>query len=218
MTVNSTKSVKTHLCNGATTVFAYDFLIPDADEVDVYLTETATDERTDLLASQYSISGVGSPTFGSVTYPLSGTAQVAGFQLTIERVIPYTQPDTVPNQGNFFAEVVEAALDRVTMLVQQIEAMYSRAIRVPMSDDEVDALANAELRANNALIFDADGNPGVGAITGTAVSAAMVPVVQAATLSAARVAMGFGSTADLTTDTNRKIRTANTMARIAFTR
>lgn len=218
MTVNSTKSVKTHICNGVTTVFAYDFEIPDADEVSVFLTRTSTGDITVLSSSQYSITGIGSAAFGSVTYPTSGSAQAAGYTLTIERVIPYTQPDTIPNQGNLFASTVEAIVDRITMMVQQIEGFYARSIRVPMSDDEIDPLTNAASRANSTLIFDADGNPGVGSVTTATVSAAMTPVVQAATLSAARVAMGFGGTEALTTDTNRKIRTANTMARIAFTR
>ena len=238
MTVNSTKSVKSYSGNGATTVFAYDFLIPSATEVSVYLTLKSTGAVTVLSTSEYSITGIDSAAFGNVTYPLSGSPLSALYKITIERVIPYTQPNTVPNQGNLYAETVEDSIDRIAMLIQQVEGHYSRSIRLAMSDDEISPLPDATERANMSLLFDASGDPTVGAVATAVVSAAMVPVVQAATLAlareafttafmagflaaadaaAARSAIGLGGTVALTSDTNRKIRTANTMARIAFT-
>lgn len=238
MTIATTKTVITYSGNGASTVFAYDFLIPSTDDLRVYLTLKSDGTETDLSASDYSITGIDDPAGGNVTYPLSGSPLSALYRISIERSLDLVQPTVIQNQGNLFADTVEEALDRLTMMMQQIGALYDRSIRVPMSSDEVDALPDASVRANMSLLFDANGDPTVGAISTVAVSAVMVAVVSAATLAAARVAfttaymatllddtdassarstLGLGGTVALTSDTNRKLRFANTLARLNLT-
>ena len=57
--------------NGSTTTWPFPFPVLDADHLDVIFTDPAGNETT-LSPSLYGVSGIGSPTGGSVTYPLSG--------------------------------------------------------------------------------------------------------------------------------------------------
>ena len=73
MTVQIDRRSKTHRGNSIATVFPYDFPIPDAESVRVYLFNETNNSRTDLSDAQYGITGLGEDDFGSVTYPLVGS-------------------------------------------------------------------------------------------------------------------------------------------------
>ena len=53
MTITVPTTAVDYLGNGAATLFAWQFNIPDADSITVSLIEVATEERTILNASQY---------------------------------------------------------------------------------------------------------------------------------------------------------------------
>ena len=167
MTVTTNAAVVNYTGNGATTVFPYAFLIPLSTDVTVTLTNLATNVQTVLTTSQYSISGLGSALGGNVTYPLSGSPLAAGNTISIARSIPYLQSSSIPSQGSFAPAYIEAILDRIVMMDQQIVELYNRTLRVPTSDAVVAALANASQRANMGLVFDANGNPAIGLNTTT---------------------------------------------------
>lgn len=194
MTVTTTQTVISYSGNGATTAFPYAFLIPAQADVSVYKTNLTTGVVTALVVNtDYTISGLADPAGGSVTYPVSGSALAAGNKITIERIIAYTQSATIPNQGSFFPATLEGVLDRVVMMMQQLDAAADRTLRAPMVDDALDDMPNATLRALRTLGFDADGQPTVGDVTETVIAAAMLAVVQAATLAAARTALDGGA-------------------------
>src|SRR4051812_37714860 len=119
MTISSTASKVVGRGNGATTGFPYSFLIPDANSILVTYVD-ASGAQTVLSSSQYTVSGLGSAAGGTVTYPLSGSPIASGTSITIERVLPLTQPTSLLNQGGYFPAIVEAAFDRLCMLIQQI--------------------------------------------------------------------------------------------------
>lgn len=97
---------------------------------------------------------------GTVTYPLSGSPLATGDSLTIASNLEATQPASIPNRSGFYAQVVENALDRVTMLIKQASAGLSRSLRFPLADFGVNTeLPSAFDRALKALTFDSDGNP-----------------------------------------------------------
>jgi microcystin-dependent protein len=82
----------------------------------------ATGVETTLNASQYTITGIGDPSGGTVTYPLSGSPLASTHQIIISRVLPLTQETDLTNQDGFYPEVIEGALDYLTMLVQQVDS------------------------------------------------------------------------------------------------
>lgn len=127
MTVLTTASFVVVKGNGATTVFNYNFLIPGSsstDQTNVQVTYTdALGNVTILTNSQYTITGVQNATGGTVTFTLANNVAIAsGATLKIARVLPFTQPDTIANQSNFYPAAVEAAIDNVVMELQQVIA------------------------------------------------------------------------------------------------
>ncbi|MCC7304773.1 MAG: hypothetical protein IT558_00780 [Alphaproteobacteria bacterium] len=82
------------------------------------------------------------------------------YLLTITSAVPNTQPITITNLGGFFPAIINAALDRATIIVQQVLSRVNRSIKIPISDGTsiTTELPTAALRANKALIFDEDGN------------------------------------------------------------
>ena len=100
----------------------------------VYFTD-ASGNSVLLNNTQYSISGVGNPNGGTVTYPLSGSPISSGTSLTMIRILAYQQLTDLINQGSYYPEVVEAALDYLTMLTQQLTEAQNRALSLAVETD-----------------------------------------------------------------------------------
>lgn len=195
MTVTSQLAEQTFPGNGSTTTFAFSFNIPEAGDEQVYVTDSADAITGPLARNLYAVTGYGSPTGGQITYPLVGSPLPAGSSLTIARNLADTQETVFGNQGPYFPQAVEQALDYVTMLLQQVSAVQNRALRVPIVDPEPLPLPAAAARANQILGFDALGNPIASQPSSALVSSAMQPVVAAATLAIARSLLGLGAMA-----------------------
>lgn len=88
------------------------------------------------------------------------TALTAGYLLTITTEIPATQVEDIENLGGFYPDIIEAAIDKLTILVQQVYTEFGYALRYPISDSAslTYTLPTSTLRANKALGFDASGN------------------------------------------------------------
>jgi hypothetical protein len=200
-TITSTVSSITALGNGSTTVFNFPFVGVQASDISVIYTDL-TGAQTVLNPVSYTLSlnaappgqlwGIG----GSVTYPLTGPPIAAGTALTIARNIPLTQL-TSSNQGQRFALAIEQALDTLAMQIQQVNAIFGRALVVPVSDTctTLNPLPTATQRANQILGFDSTGCTPIASQPSSAlVTAAMQPVVAAPSIAAAQVLLGIGTT------------------------
>jgi hypothetical protein len=196
MTVSSTTNKVVIAGNASTTVFTYNFQINDAADAVVIYTD-ALGVSTTLSSTLYSISGLGVPTGGTVTYPLVGSPIAFGTSLTITRQLAMTQPTSISNQGAFYPSAVEAAIDRAVMEVQQVNELIGRTVTAPITDaTAIGPLPGIAQRASKAFIFDAAGNPSAGAMPASGViSTAMQPVTSAASLAAGRTAFGLGAMA-----------------------
>lgn len=73
-------------------------------------------------ASSNQLWGVG----GTVIYPLVGAPLPTGQSLLIKRVLPLTQQISTQNQGNYYAQVTEQALDTLEMQIQQVSTRTSQ--------------------------------------------------------------------------------------------
>lgn len=158
MTVASETARNDYIGSGTTGPFAYSFRILAAADLVVTKVD-ASGVATDLtITTDYSVTGVGSYAGGSVTLV---TALAVGETLTLRRVVTVTQEANLPNQGGYFPNVVERALDRLTFIAQQLKAQADRAIRIPDHEALGDAptVPSATSRALKYLAFDADGNP-----------------------------------------------------------
>src|SRR5699024_1764822 len=67
------------------------------------------------------------------TYPMSGTPMPSGYSLTLSGALPYEQPTAITNQGGFYPKVLEHALDRATIQIQQLAEQLSRSFQAPIT-------------------------------------------------------------------------------------
>jgi hypothetical protein len=130
------------LCNGITQTFPFPFYVNDETDVRVVLRELATGVETRLvLNTDFVVAGVGSQSGGSIStvalYP-------SGYSITPIRGSDYLQETDLQNQGAYFSQVVEDALDRTVMMVQRLLDVYQRTVHLFDSDvDGVDGRHNA---------------------------------------------------------------------------
>ena len=125
MSLSSTINKVTHDGNGATIEWPFSFPVLEVDHLAVIFTDVSGAETT-LSPTLYGIAGVGSPSGGAVTYPLSGSPLGVNTKLTIIRTVPYTQTTVLSNQGGYYPEVVERRFDQIYMALQQLEERVSR--------------------------------------------------------------------------------------------
>ena len=194
MTVTSTISSQTFPGTGAQTVFDFAFNIPATGDERVFLTDGSGNVTT-LASTTYSINGYNSNSGGALTYPLVGSPLASSSTITIARDLPVVQDTVLENQGPYFPNAVEQALDYVTMLIQQTDSIQNRALQVPLVDPPPLPLPAVAQRALQLLGFDASGNPIAAQPSSATVSSAMAPVVAAATLAIARTLLGLGTMA-----------------------
>lgn len=159
MTVATQQSRVQYLTDGTTTTFAVPYYFFLATDLRVAVTNTTTDVTTVLnLNSDYTVSGAGAFNGGSIN---TSNILPAGSSLDISRVkIQLLQSlDLVPN-GVIPSQSLEATLDNLTMMVQQMADYLACTIQIPL-----DLNQNAQLilppvaqRANMFMAFDNNGN------------------------------------------------------------
>ena len=201
MPITSTTKKVTALGNSSATVFSFSpVVIPDADSLQVVKTSAAGVETVIVRgtgATNYSVAVTTYPGTGSITYPASGGTPLAtGDKLTIKRLVPITQTVDLNNQGGYFADVQEGAMDKATMVDLQQQDDIDRSVKIPVSDSQAMQLPTAVLRALKFLAFDANGAAVAAAGTSadlTPVSTFMNSVLSTADAAAFRIFFGLGN-------------------------
>jgi hypothetical protein len=128
-------------------------------------------------------------------------APASGYLITLTSAVQNLQAVVLTNGGGFYPQVISDVFDRLTILVQQVAEKTSRALTVAISSGASTSLPPPV--ANNLLGWDALGTSIINyaGMASAAVSAAMSPIVSAATTAAARVGLGAassGANADIT--------------------
>ena len=150
MTVSSTTDKSgPYNGNGVTVAFDYEFRILDATHISVVKKSAAGVETVLSLSEDYDVSGVGAAVGGTVTLD---TPLPNGETLTIIRNAPFTQMTDLENQGAYFAETIERALDLGVMRDQQLAEGLDRAVKIPVSADasELDGLIEDIVRLGDS--------------------------------------------------------------------
>lgn len=147
MTVETSVSKVIAPGNGSATTFSFSpVVLPEGpDDLEVRLRNVSTGVETVLergsSSTTYSVSVSSYPGTGSITYPASGgTPITAAYEIVMRRVLELEQQTNLPNQSTYFPEVLEAALDRATMVdIQQQEKLDRTPSFLPGIDlDELD--------------------------------------------------------------------------------
>jgi hypothetical protein len=139
MTVPTNDNREQYQGNDSATVFPYAFRIFDSADLQVYLTEEDGMQSLLVEGTDYTVSGAGDEDGGNVTYPVSGDPLANGEMITILRVINITQETDLRNQGAYYPEVVEDALDRGRMIDQQLQEQLDRSLQQPEASGGYDA-------------------------------------------------------------------------------
>lgn len=143
--------------NGVTKTFPYKFRIVHEAHISVVMTTAAGHESKLVLNSDYTVTSVGAAGGGDIilTNPLP-----SGYSIVNLRGLPFTQETDLENQGAYYAETVEDALDLAAMRDQQLKEGLDRSLKAPVTDGGVDmTLPSKEARANRYLSFGDDGRP-----------------------------------------------------------
>lgn len=158
MTVMTSYTPAVYQGNGTATVFPFPFRI--FADTDLVVTRTeGTSSTTLTLGTGYTVSNQ------NVVLP---SALLTGQTLVIQRVIPVVQETSFLNQGAFFPEAHEDALDRAIMAIQEISYNGVRSLRMPPQVSEP-ATELPPPDPGHALVWRADGkgfeNAGVASAT-----------------------------------------------------
>lgn len=143
MTVATTTNRVSYSGDGATIIFPFTFSIFEYTDLIVILTDSDGNDTTLSLDVDYTVEGTTNG--GNVTLT---TAPALGETLTIIRELPITQEVDYIENDSFPAETHEEALDKATMILQQLNEKFSRALlfRVAssMSDVELPELSEGK--------------------------------------------------------------------------
>lgn len=186
MTISSTTRVAGPFTgNGSTSTFPFPFKVFEAADLFVVTLNVATaavavlalttDYTAALNADQDANPG------GSITLTpggATGGTLATGSTLTITTGIAELQGLDLTNGGAFYPDVINNALDLLTILIQQLQIQANRSLKIPFVDGEIiPDLPPAAQRAGKLLMFDANGNPSLVSVA----AGGVVPGAQGAT-------------------------------------
>jgi hypothetical protein len=166
MTISSTTVKVSYSGNGSTTVFAYTFKILDDDEIQVIIRTSDGTETIKTKTTHYTVSGVGSSGGGNITFL---TAPTSLQTVVLKRNTTRTQETDYVANDPFPANSHEEALDRVTMITQEIQEELTRSIKLSKTNTmtSTEFTVGASDRANKILAFDTNGELAVTQELGT---------------------------------------------------
>ncbi|HWV38859.1 MAG TPA: hypothetical protein VN033_10335 [Vulgatibacter sp.] len=117
MALHSTASIVEYSGNGATRAFALPFAYDRAASIQAVLIEPGGAEHKQTQGAHFTVEPDGSPSGGTVTF---ATAPAAGWTVRLMRILPLTQVLQLPTQGAFTPAALEQTLDRIVMMLQQL--------------------------------------------------------------------------------------------------
>lgn len=137
MTINSeVRKAGPFAGNGVTTTFPFAFKVFSASDMLVVRSDFNTGVETELvLGVDYSVSlnpDQDSMPGGDI---ITSSPLPIGTTLTATSSVPSVQPVDLTNQGGFYPDVINGALDRLTILVQQIAEAVSRSVKIKLSSE-----------------------------------------------------------------------------------
>ena len=169
MTVLSSTNRADLVGDGIQVVFPYAFLVLKSSHMTVYL------DGVLQSASAYTVSGVGAPSGGGVTFV---APPGDGVVITLLRAVPLLQEDDYTAGDRFPAEVHESALDLSVMRDQQQEEQLSRHLQYALIETPAGGSTLPAPVPNTIIGYDGDGDlTNLGFTPGGAVALVSNPLV-----------------------------------------
>lgn len=197
MSISSTsRKAGPYTGNGSTTVLPFSFKVFTSADVRVVRTDLAGVESDLTLTTDYTVTlnaDQDSNPGGTVTLV---TAAATGFLTTITSVVADLQPVVLTNAGGFYPSVINTALDRLTILTQQLAEKVGRAIKVNISSTtSADELVNniTAIGNNLGIIESSAASASVDAESASLSAVSATASASSATASAASALASAGS-------------------------
>lgn len=131
MTITNTTQVSPlYSGNGVTTAFATGFQFLSNSHVQVILVASNGTETVKSETTHYTLTGANNPSGGTVTFL---SAPASGESVKIVRNVPLTQSTDYVEASRFPASSHETALDKLTMITQQLDTEIDRAPKLKIS-------------------------------------------------------------------------------------
>lgn len=148
---SSTRKAGPSAGNGITTAFPFAFKVFLASDLLVVYTDANGIETTQTLTTQYTVSlnaNQDANPGGTVNMLV---APPTGATLTIGSQVPETQVVTLTNNGGFYPTVINDALDKITILIQQVKERLGRSLTLPFSAPSSTSTTLPLPAANNVI-------------------------------------------------------------------
>ena len=147
--------------NGSVATFPFTFKVFTQNEVVVVRKQDSTSQETTLtITADYTVTlnpdQNGNPG-GSITLTAGNLA--SGFTLVITSGLDALQQTDLTNQGGFYPEVINDALDKSVILHQQQQDELNRSIKFSLTNSigSLEITEDPTARANKVLAFDGSG-------------------------------------------------------------
>lgn len=131
MTISSeTRKAGPFAGNDVTTVFPFTFKVFSEDDLEVVRADLVGAETTLVLDTDYTVSlnpSQNTDPGGSITL---SAALATGYAMVITTALQSLQTADLTNNGGFFPQIITNALDRLTILLQQLNDRVSRSLKV----------------------------------------------------------------------------------------
>jgi hypothetical protein len=123
VTVSAQTPINSSAGNGVTTVFPYTFkIVTDAD------IEVTVDSVAQTLNVDYTVSGAGDDSGGSVTF---GTAPASLTLVVLRRNMALIRETDFQDQGEIPAATLDSDFDSAVLMIQQVDEQIGRALTLP---------------------------------------------------------------------------------------
>ena len=151
MTVTSTQNVVTYTGDGSTTAYAFPYIFYENSHLTVQVAGA-----TQTLDTNYTVSGAGSPSGGTVTFTV---APANAAEIVIQRLVPYTQETDLENFDGNPADVTEKQFDLIVMQAQQLNAENSRLLLLPINNSVTDRVISGTIDGTTRLLTLSNDGP-----------------------------------------------------------
>ena len=181
MTISSTTTKSSGSGNGTQHSFAYGFKIFANGDLTVLVRSSTGTETVKVLDTDYVVTNAGNSSGGNVLFKFNtGTSSDAHFsssdkrpqsgeKVVIRRNLTLTQGTDYVENDPFPAASHENALDRITMIAQQLQEELDRSLKISRTNTmtSTEFTTSASDRANKILSFDSSGELTITTAIGT---------------------------------------------------
>ena len=158
MTISSTnRKAGPFAGNDVTVNFPFAFKVFSAADLYVVRADSTGTETALALTTNYTVAlnaDQDANPGGTVTLL---AALATGYLLTLTSNLDYLQPTDLTNQGGFYPKVINSALDRLTIFIQQISEQLGRALKYSITSPLGDSALPTPV-ANNVIGWNETGN------------------------------------------------------------